>query len=192
VDAAATLLGDRVQLLSMQIADGQVVAEIVTQGPDEALCCGTLKMRKTLEIQDGQLAEMASEELGRVSLDDLMGTQWLLHRLNYDQEPLADVTLSAAFGEGTVSGNSGCNDYRADITSEGGQLLTVGPVSVTAMACNDELDTLEADYLAALQNATAWRIYPGQLAIDYVAADGDQGTLFFSPAGSEGADQASE
>ena len=50
------------------------------------------------------------------------------------------------------------------------------------MACDDELEALETEYLAALQSATEWRFYPGQLAISYVAAGGEQGTLFFDPA----------
>jgi len=186
------LLGDRVQLLAMQVEDGQVFAEIVTQGPDEGLCCGTLKMRKTLGLQDGQLAEVASEELGPVSLDDLMATQWRLHRLNFDQEPLVDVTISAEFAEGTVSGTGGCNSYSADVTSSGGQLLAVAPIATTAMACDDELGKLEAAYLAALQSATEWRFYPGQLAIGYLATGGDQGTLFFNPLGRIDSDAASE
>ena len=49
--------------------DGQVTAEIVTQGPDEGLCCGTLKLRKTLALPAGRLAEIASEELGTVVKD---------------------------------------------------------------------------------------------------------------------------
>ena len=181
IDAGVALLGDRVQLISMHVEDGQVVAEIVTQGPDEGLCCGTLKMRKTLGLQDGQLVEVASEELGTVSLNDLMGTQWLLHRLNYDQEPLVDVTVSAEFAEDTVSGIGGCNSYSADVTSDGDQLLAVAPIATTLMACDDELEALETEYLAALQSATEWRFYPGQLAIDYTATGGNQGTLFFTP-----------
>ena len=139
-------------------------------------------------LQDGQLAEVASEELGPVSLDDLMGTQWRLHRLNFDQEPLVDVTISAEFAEGTVSGTGGCNSYSADVTSSGSQLLAVGPVTVSAMACDDELGKLEADYLAALQSATDWRFYPGQLAIGYLTTGGDQATLFFTPV--EGSDSS--
>jgi len=38
-DAGAGLLGARVQQISSQIEDGQIVAEIVTQGPDEGMCC---------------------------------------------------------------------------------------------------------------------------------------------------------
>jgi hypothetical protein len=66
----------------------------VTKGPDEGMCCGTLKVRKTLALQDGRLAEIASEELGTVSLDDLMGTQWMLQRLNFDQPPLVERSSS--------------------------------------------------------------------------------------------------
>ncbi len=174
----------------MEIAEGQVTAEIVTQGPDEGMCCGTLKVRKTLALQDGQLAEIASEELGTVSLDDLMGTQWMLHRLNFDQPPLVDVMISADFADGTVSGAGGCNSYSAAVTSEGGQLLTVGPIAATAMACDEELEALEADYLAALQAATGWRFFPGQLAVDYMTEGGEQGTLFFNRAGSADAAMA--
>ena len=159
--------------------DGQVTAEIVTQGPDEGMCCGTLKVRKTLALQDGRLAEIASEELGTVSLDDLMGTQWMLQRLNFDQPPLVDGTISADFADGMVSGAGGCNQYSAAITSDGGQLLTIGPIAATA--CDEELDALEAAYLAALQAATGWRFFPGQLAVDYVTADSEQGTLFLQP-----------
>jgi hypothetical protein len=49
------------------------------------------------------------------------------------------------------------------------------------MACDEALEVLEADFLAALQSATGWRFFPGQLAIDYVAEGGEQGTLFFNP-----------
>jgi hypothetical protein len=75
VDVGAALLGDRVQLLSLRVEGGQVVAEIVTQAADEGLCCGTRKLCKRLALQEGVLVEVGSEELGTVRLDDLMGTQ---------------------------------------------------------------------------------------------------------------------
>ncbi len=91
-----------------------------------------------------------------------------------------------------MSGIGGCNSYSADVTSSGGQLLAVAPVTVSAMACDDELGKLEAEYLAALHSATEWRFYPGQLAIGYMATGGDQGTLFFNPASSADADTVPE
>ena len=80
-----------------------------------------------------------------------------------------------------MSGIGGCNSYSADVTSDGDQLLAVAPIATTLMACDDELEALETEYLAALQSATEWRFYPGQLAIDYTATGGNQGTLFFTP-----------
>ena len=67
---------------------------------------------------------------------------------------------SAEFADGMVSGAGGCNSYSATVTSEGGQLLTVGPIAATAMACDEALEAREADYLAALQGATGWRFFP--------------------------------
>jgi heat shock protein HslJ len=182
VDGGTSLLGDRTQLISMVIENGQVVAEIVTPGPDEPLCCGTLKVRKTLVLQDGKLAEVGSEELGTVSLDDLMGSSWVLERLNFDQPSLADSGITAVFADGQVTGSAGCNNYSTSLSSDGGQALTVGPIISTRMACPEPEMTREMAYLTALQNATEWSYFPGQLAVTYQNEDGSLGTLFYDPA----------
>jgi heat shock protein HslJ len=189
LDGGAVLLGDRTQVISMAIEDGQVVVDIVTPGPDEPLCCGTLKLRKALALQDGKLAEVGSEELGTVSLDDLMDTSWALERLDFNQPVLSAVTVTAQFSDGQVTGLAGCNNYSASLSSDGGQNLTVGPTNSTQMTCPDPIMAQELAYLTALQNATWWSYFPGQLAIDYQNEDGSQGTLFFDPAGSDDSGQ---
>jgi heat shock protein HslJ len=105
----------------------------------------------------------------------------VLQRLNFDQPALAEGTITANFADSRVSGTGGCNEYSADVTSDSAQLLAVGPVAGIMMACDDGVTALEAAYLTALQRATEWRYYPGQLAITYLAEDGAQGTLFFNP-----------
>ncbi len=182
LDAGTAPLGDRTQLISMSIANQQVVAEIVTPGPDEALCCGTLKVRKTLALQDGKLAEVGSEELGNVSLDDLMGTHWVLERLDRDQPVLTGTIITADFAEGQVAGSAGCNSYNASVSSDGGQNLAVGPAISTQMACGQAVMDQELAYLTALQGATRWSYQPGQLAVTYSGEDGLYGTLFYDPA----------
>jgi|GEM_PF-1538734 len=182
LDGGTALLGDRTQVISMVIENGQVVVDIVTAGPDEALCCGTLKLRKTLALKNGKLAEVGSEELGTVALDDLMDTRWVLERLNFDQPALSDSIITAEFANGQVMGSAGCNTYSATLSSDGGQTMTVGPVIATQMACPEPVIAQELDYLTALQNATGWSYFPGQLAIYYQNEDGSQGTLFFDPA----------
>ena len=39
--AASLALGDRAQLGSLAIADGQIALEMVTHAPDDPLCCPT-------------------------------------------------------------------------------------------------------------------------------------------------------
>jgi hypothetical protein len=67
------------------IEKNQVVAEIVTKGPGDGACCPTLKVLATYALQDGALAEVGSEELGKISAADLNGTTWTLVDLNFDQ-----------------------------------------------------------------------------------------------------------
>ena len=67
----------------------------------------------------------------------------------------------------------------------------VSEATFLAMACHRLAGRAEPIvHLAALQGATGWRFFPGQLAVDYVAAGGEQGALFFSPIG--GTDTKSE
>ena len=100
VDAGTVLLGDRTQIQSAKIENEQIVIDIVTQGPDDAMCCPTTKMRMSYALQDGMLAEVGAEDMGTVSLDDLMGTSWVLNRLDQDQLVLPDTAITASFADG--------------------------------------------------------------------------------------------
>jgi heat shock protein HslJ len=128
--------------------------------------------------------------MGIVSLDDLMGTSWVLENLNFDQQPvLPDTEITATFADGQVSGWAGCNDYNASVSDEsrdGGennsQTLTVGPVISTQMACAEPVMDQELQYLTALQGVTQWYYLPGRLALSYQTPDGEFGTLVFMPA----------
>ena len=178
VDAGAVWVGDRTQVKSMTIENGQVVLELVTQGPDDPQCCPTLKVRKTYALQDGKLAEVGSEALGAVSLDDLMGTSWVLVDFNFDQQPvLPDTQITATFADSKISGSDGCNNYNAGLTSQSGQTLTIGLGISTQMACPDSIMAQATQYLAALQGVDQWSYLVGQLALTYQTADGSLGTL---------------
>ena len=182
VDAGTILVGDRTQVKSMVIENGQVILEIVTQGPDDAQCCPTLKVRKTYALQNGTLAEIGSEELGTVSFADLSGTSWILQNLNFDQQPvLPDTEITASFAEGQISGTAGCNNYNGPVTSDGSQNLNVGLLISTRMACPEPVMNQEAQYLSALEGVSQWYYLAGQLAMSY-EQDGIFGTLLFTPA----------
>jgi heat shock protein HslJ len=182
VDSGAVMLGDRTQIISMVIENNQVVVEVVTQGPDDPMCCPTQITRKTLALQDGKLAEVGSEAIGTVSLDMLMGTGWTLKDFNFDQQPLLpDTGITAMFADGKIGGSAGCNNYNGPVSSDGGQLLSFGPLVSTQMACPEEIMNQETQYVSALQNASQWSYVRGQLAISYMEDESFK-TLLFTPA----------
>ena len=55
VEVAATSLGDRVQINSVKIANGNIVVDMVQSGADDPLCCPTEHVLNTYTIQDGEL-----------------------------------------------------------------------------------------------------------------------------------------
>ena len=54
-NVAVTGLGDRVQINSVTIENDQIVVDMVTPGPDDPMCCPTLQVVQTYELQDGKL-----------------------------------------------------------------------------------------------------------------------------------------
>ncbi len=64
-------------------------------------------------------------------------------------------TMTFAPG-GTVSGNSGCNQYSGSFRTDGDR-IAFGPVSSTLMGCDGPRGQVEALFLQALDGATTWR-----------------------------------
>jgi amidase len=61
-------LGDRVQVQSVLLADGQVVVDYIGYGPGDADCCPSYNRRNTYAWQEGALVEISNEELGKAEL----------------------------------------------------------------------------------------------------------------------------
>ena len=53
--AGQDLLGDRVQVSSLSVADGRIVIDMKVAGPSDPLCCPSLPVQRTYELQDGVL-----------------------------------------------------------------------------------------------------------------------------------------
>jgi hypothetical protein len=58
VNVAITPLGDRVQINSLTIQDGQIVVDMVTHGPDDPMCCPTQQVVETYELQGYELVKI--------------------------------------------------------------------------------------------------------------------------------------
>jgi hypothetical protein len=55
---ASYLIGDRVGIDSVNIVGGLIELHIITQGPDDSMCCPTLHVSKQLRLQNGKLMEL--------------------------------------------------------------------------------------------------------------------------------------
>ena len=67
VNVAATLLGDRVAVKSVTFAGEEIVVDMITQGPDDPMCCPTLNVIQRYALQEGELRLISSEEMGAVA-----------------------------------------------------------------------------------------------------------------------------
>lgn len=180
----ALLIGDRTPLKSLIIEGGQVAAELIMHGPGEPLCCPSLNVRKSFSLEGNTLVEQSSQELGKVNLADLDGTNWRLVDLNHDQEPLLPETeITLGFDDGQISGFAGCNDYSSPVTGdeELPQTFLVGPVAATKKICPDPVSNQEMDYLTRLENVLLWRFAFGYLSLVYRLGESEFGELFFAP-----------
>ena len=84
---------------------------------------------------------------------------------------IADTRLTVAFEKGTVTGQAGCNTFRATYSTEGSR-ITVGPAATTRKMCGDAVMTQEREFLKALETATTWTIDAGLLHLH--RADGER------------------
>lgn len=185
VDAGAILIEDRVGIQSAVIKDGQIVLDVITQGPGDAACCSTHKAQKTYTYQNRQLIETTAEDsdLVRVLASDLTGTTWRLLELDRDQPALAGDEVTLSFMDGQLGGSGGCNSYTGSLSlsSENPFVMTIGPIAATQKSCSDPSASQENTYLAALGAASRWNYVFGKLALYYPVGQNAEGRLLFSP-----------
>lgn len=186
VDAGAVRIEDRIGVKSAAIKDGQVVMEIITQGPGDVACCSSHKAHKTYAVQDGRFAEVASDtkDLVKVSAADLNGAQWILVEISEGQPTLADTEVTANFQDGRIGGSGGCNSYNANFVLDDVNpfAVTTGPSVATQKSCADPILKQEAAYLAALGRVSQWNYVYGRLALYYKDDSGKLNRLLFAPA----------
>jgi heat shock protein HslJ len=96
--------------------------------------------------------------------DPLNGSAWTLSSLN-ETPPLQGRKLTIEFGEGKLSGSSGCNSYSGSYEIKGNKIKT-GAIGMTLMACVDPgVMEQEQNFLAYLQDAQSFTLSAGQLRI---------------------------
>lgn len=180
LNVATEPLGDRVQLRSMTIVDGQLIVDLVAHGPGEAMCCPTLKVRRALTLSGDRLSEVRREEMGTLSVADLAGVTWMLAEISFAEPVAAQPAISLRVDKNQIVGSAGCNNYFAPYTSDGPGKLKVAASGATRKACSAPIMDLEARYLKALEEVTSYSFLAGRLALTY-RREGAFATLLFRP-----------
>ncbi len=106
----------------------------------------------------------------------LEGVTWEVTGFNNGRtavvSPLLGTAPTLVFDAGSVTGNAGCNSFRATYTEDENR-VAIGPAALTRKACpGDGVMDQERELIAALESAKTWTIRDGML--DVHRADGER------------------
>ena len=180
-NVATTFLGDRVAINSLAIANNLVVVDMVTQGPNDPMCCATMQVVNSYELQGNQLIQVSSETIGDITAttpttstteSGIVGIVWQWVENTYSNDTQTTVpdpsqyTL-ALYPDGTVDLQIDCNRGGGTYTLDGSS-LTIDVATMTRMACPS--GTLSEEFVQSL-NAAATYVMDGPDLIINMAMD---------------------
>ena len=175
-------LGDRLQIRSLAVEDGQIVLEAVTHGPNDPMCCPTQLVRNTYAMKDGALVEIESEVLGsteetsKPATPELVGQTWYWQKY-VDNADLHNIVVgdpskySLEFlPDGTYQIQADCNRGSGEYIVDGSN-LTIKPGPLTRAACGP--DSLDTKFLAKLGDVVTYVLKDGMLYLNLKMDAGD-------------------
>lgn len=185
VNVATAFIGDRVQVRGGHIenrGESRVMfLDVVQAGPEDPACCpGDLVTRGWLFESDGTMKPIkVSDIAGRLSLDTIGGTEWVLHSWAIKEPAPPDPEVTLVYKDGRFAGTSGCNRYSAPVR-EGNMPgeVSVGPAATTKMACGDVAASVEERFLRALGGVRKFGFRTGELALSYEKEGSSEVMLF--------------
>jgi putative lipoprotein len=98
----------------------------------------------------------------------LEGSVWVLESQGDSQKPqhaMENVVVSAQFNGARVAGNAGCNSYSANYELDGEQLKISEPIATRKFCSAAGVMDQEAQFLAALAQASRYRVEAERLTI---------------------------
>jgi len=130
---------------------------------------------KTYSVTGDQLTLFDTKEKSilvyNARSQDLSGSSWEVIAYNNGKQAVTSVlagsSITANFGgDGTLSGNGGCNNYNGTYSVTARQ-IKIGPLASTRMFCADPEGVMdqEALYLAALETADTYQVEGTQLEL---------------------------
>lgn len=169
-----TLLGDRVQINGISLANNQIMVDMIQAGPYDPICCPSEHVIKTFTLQKEKLVQASSRVVGENS-PAIVGLTWKWLGFTdptgqsnivvpnpdvYRLELLPDGTFRARADCKTVSGTYALGDNN----------LTLRLVSTTKAKC--QAGSLYNQYLALLRRVVAYAPDRDKLVLNLAANGG--------------------
>jgi len=172
-------VGDRVDLVRMDVADRNIILDVVEAGPTDAMCCPTQLTRKEYRLELGRLEHVSNELMGKLSLSMLEGSEWSLVEMDGQRLPEGVKPATFKVADGRAAGFSGCNNYTGSIEETSPGNIRLGQQAVTMKACIEPHASYERGYLQRLSRARSYSFVAGRLALSWGDGEGGQGVLLF-------------
>ena len=160
-------LGDRVAVHEAVIRDNRVVVTMTAHGPQDPLCCPTLRVERRFAVQGGKLVAAGENAVAPAPVG-LVGPiwQWVQTLYNNDTKavPPRPSDYTVQFGaNGTVDVRADCNRKGGRYSGQGQQLV-IEITHSTMAACPD--DSLENQFVRDLTGGAVWFLKDGDLCLD--------------------------
>jgi len=182
VNLATRALGDRVKIHNARIDGGRITIDTVESGPEDPKCCPGQKYRRTYALAGDTLNEVSATDLGRLSITDLAGVDWVLIEFDWNDPVPADIDITLRFEGDRIGGKSACNQYGGSVIAGRlpGAMTVELPMISTMMACPPPTDEFEQRYLEKLQGVTQFSFLSGNLTLTWRTYE-HYGTMIFAP-----------
>lgn len=180
-NVATTALGDRVVINSLAIGNNQVVVDMITQGPEDPMCCPTQQVVVAYELVDGELVEAPlAGTTGRAAEGGIVGVTWEWVESLYSDDSSVEVYDPSSYTlllepDGSVVLQVDCNRGGGTYTLDGSQ-LTLDVAVMTRVACPE--GTLSEVFMRDLSGAATYVMDGENLVINLFA---DAGNMYFQP-----------
>jgi heat shock protein HslJ len=177
---ATAPIGDRVQVRDAKIDGRRIVLDVVQAGETDAACCPGDLVTRIWEPAGGSLRELAPRKTGRLSVDTLSGTEWVLRAWDWDEAAPATPEVTLGLDGARVAGSAGCNSYFAALKPGAAPGdLKVGPAGATRKMCPEAEMAVEQRFLGQLAAVTQMRFVGGRLALSFAKPDKTIGVMLF-------------
>lgn len=131
-------------------------------------------LQETLVVETAEPEPTMAPEGDRAELEETVPTaenEFTLSGTSWEMDnALRGTTVTVAFGEGSLSGSSGCNKYSATYTTtpieDSTQSISISSINSTNQTCTLEVMGQEQGYLESLATADRYTIAGDMLTLE--------------------------